>query len=76
MDGVQTFSKGPQERGLLPHFYNAVFTDIGVGESGHSPDAFSLDVISATIQVRRTTNAVAVGTIRGLHNFRKTSELT
>ena len=23
-------SKGPQERGPLPHFYHAVFTDIGV----------------------------------------------
>ena len=27
--GVQTFSKGPQEPGPLPHFYNTVFSDIG-----------------------------------------------
>ena len=47
-----------------------------IGESGHTPDTFSLDVIcSATIQVRRTTNTVAVATMCGLNN-RKTSELT
>ena len=54
-----------------------VFRKIDIGESGHTPDTFSLDVIcSATIQVRRTTNTVAVGPMRGLHNYRKTSELT
>ena len=48
-----------------------------VGESGHSPDTFSLDVIcSATIQVQRTTNAVAIGPMRDLHYYCKTSELT
>ena len=48
-----------------------------IGESGHTPDTFSLDVIySTTIQVRRTTNTAAVGLMCGLHNYRKTSELT
>ena len=48
-----------------------------VGESGHSPDTFSLDAIcSVTIQVRRTTNTFAVGPMRVLHHYRKTSELT
>ena len=46
-----------------------------VGESGHTPGTFSLDVVClATIQVRRTANAVAVGPRRGLHNYRKTSQ--
>ena len=48
-----------------------------VGESGHSPDNFSLDIIcSATVQVWRTTNTVAVGPMCGLQNYCKTSELS
>ena len=48
-----------------------------LGESGYTQETFSLDVIySATVQVRRTTNTVAVGPICGLHNHWKTSELT
>ena len=40
-----------------------------VGESGHTPDTFSLEVIwSATVQVRRTANTVSVGPMCGLHN--------
>ena len=40
-----------------------------IGESGHTPDTFSFDVIySATIQFRRTGNTVAVGPMCGLHN--------
>ena len=58
-------------------FYKDDIISYSVGESGHTPDTFSLDVIcSATIQVRRTTNTVAVGLMRGLHDNRKTSELT
>ena len=41
-----------------------------------SPDTYSLDVIcSATIQVQKATNTVAVGPMCGLNNYRKTSEL-
>ena len=49
-----------------------------VGESGHGPDTFSFNVIySATIQVRRTGNAVVVGPICDLYNYRMiASELT
>ena len=52
-------------------------SSMAVGESGHTPDTFTLDVIcSATIQVRRTTNTIAVGPMHGLHIYHKTSELT
>ena len=47
-----------------------------IGESEQLVWTFSLDVIcSATIQVRRTST-VAVEPMYGLHNYRKTSELT
>ena len=50
---------------------------VGIGESGHSPDTFSLDIIYlATIHVRRATNTVAVGPMSGFHDNRKTPELT
>ena len=43
-----------------------------VGESGRASDV----IVSATIQFRRATNTVAVSPMRGVHNERKTFELS
>ena len=52
--------------------HSSVKNIVCIGESGHTLDTFSFDVIClATIQVWRTTNTVAVGPVCGLYNSAK-----